>query len=85
MKRFLAKVVVTLQGEMLDPQGEAVARVAREAGLGQVEAVRCGKIMEMELCAQNKQEAFDVAENMRKTLLTNPATEQSELITLEEA
>ena len=85
LKRFRARIVVTLQEGMLDPQGEAVARVARETGLGQIEAMRCGKVMDLELHALNKQEANEVAENMRKTLLTNPTTEQSELVSLEEA
>ena len=84
MKRFRAKIVVMLQEGMLDPQGEAVARVAREAGLGQVEAVRCGKVMELELRARDRQEAHEVAMRVREQLLTNPATEQSELVALEE-
>ena len=84
MKRFRAKIVVMLQEGMLDPQGEAVARVAREAGLGQVEAVRCGKVMDLELRARDRQEAHEVAMRVREQLLTNPATEQSELVALEE-
>ncbi len=74
-----------LQEGMLDPQGEAIARVGREAGLGQIEAVRCGKIMDLDLRARSKQEAHEAAESMREKLLTNPATEQSELVALEEA
>ncbi len=84
MKRFRARVVVMLQGDMLDPQGEAVARVGREAGLGQIEAVRCGKVMDLLLCAHDEDEARKVVERLRKRLLTNPATEQSEVVALEE-
>ena len=85
MKRFHARVVVTLQEGMLDPQGEAVARVARETGLGQIETVRCGKVIDLRLRAKNMLEAQKLTEGLRKKLLTNPATEQSELVELEEA
>ncbi len=84
-KRFRARIIVMLQGDMLDPQGEAIARVGREAGLGQIEAVRCGKIMDLELRAHDRKEALEAAERLRERLLTNPATEQSELVALEEA
>ena len=44
-----ARVVVTLKPSVLDPQGQAVGRALSALGFDEVQGVRLGKIIELEL------------------------------------
>ena len=44
-----ARVVVTLKPSVLDPQGQAVGRALGSLGFDEVQGVRLGKIIELEL------------------------------------
>jgi phosphoribosylformylglycinamidine synthase len=44
-----ARVYVTLKGEVLDPQGEAVKKGLQSLGLPGVRTVRVGKVIDIEL------------------------------------
>jgi phosphoribosylformylglycinamidine synthase len=44
-----ARVYVTLKTEVLDPQGEAVRRALQSLGFDNVQKVRVGKLIEIEL------------------------------------
>ncbi|HYD29718.1 MAG TPA: phosphoribosylformylglycinamidine synthase subunit PurS [Azospirillaceae bacterium] len=71
-----AKVHVTLKRGVLDPQGKAIAHALHSLGFDQVEDVRQGKYIELDL-----KDATDVAEvkkqveAMCKQLLTNTVIE----------
>ena len=70
-----ARVHVTLKKAVLDPQGKAVARSLRELGFGEVEDVRVGKFVEIQLSAATPAEARQRLEEMCRRLLANPVIE----------
>ena len=90
MKSFHARVAITLQGGMLDPQGEAVARTLQEmeslAGtkVSRTQKVRVGKLIAIELQALDVARARAAVADMCEQLLAHPVTECSEILTLEE-
>ncbi len=71
-----ARVHVMLKNGVLDPQGEAVRRALGAMGFDQVEGVRQGKVIDLEL-AEGATEA-DVTEMCEK-LLANTVIERYEI------
>lgn len=70
-----AKVYVTLKPGVLDPQGKAVQHSLHDLGFGEVEDVRQGKYMEIELSGSDKAAAEKHLEEMCKKLLANTVIE----------
>ncbi len=70
-----ATVYVTLKEEVLDPQGDAVRRALRALGFEDVEGVRVGKLIEIELSAEDTAQARDELSQMCAKLLANPVIE----------
>lgn len=70
-----ARVLVRLKRGILDVQGSAVKRAL--AGLGYTDLVelRIGKIIELEVDAQDRTAAAARVEEMCRKLLANPITE----------
>jgi phosphoribosylformylglycinamidine synthase PurS subunit len=70
----VAKLVVDvmLKPEILDPQGQAIARALPSLGFDQVTAVRQGKHFELEI---DDADAEGVARKVAETLLANPVIE----------
>lgn len=70
-----ARVFVTLKNGVLDPQGQAIAHALGTLGFGGVEAVRQGKVIDIELAETDvgKAEADLVA--MCEKLLANTVIE----------
>lgn len=52
-----AKVYVTIKQSVLDPQGVAVQGALHSIGYKEVESLRIGKYMELELGTDNREEA----------------------------
>jgi phosphoribosylformylglycinamidine synthase len=71
-----ARVVVTLKRSVLDPQGQAVSRALGSLGFGEVKEVRMGKIIELDLDAQDPAEARKRVEQMCEKLLANTVIEE---------
>lgn len=71
---MLARVVVTLKREVLDPQGEAVRRGLESMGLASVGEVRVGKVIDIEL-AEGTPDAEAVLRAAAERLLANPVIE----------
>jgi phosphoribosylformylglycinamidine synthase subunit PurS len=71
----VAKVVVEvmLKPEILDPQGQAIARALPALGFDQVTAVRQGKRFELDI---DGDDPAAVADKVAHTLLANPVIEQ---------
>lgn len=69
--KFKAEINIMPLKELLDPQGKAVGLGLHNLGLGQVENVRIGKHIHMEIEAATKEEAEKMTETACKKLLAN--------------
>ena len=63
---------------ILDPQGEAVETSLRHLGFA-VEAARVGRLVELELEAEDPERARDELKRMCEQLLANPLIESYEI------
>lgn len=70
-----AKVTVMLKDGVLDPQGEAVRHALGTLGFQGVEAVRQGKVIELDLAATDRAAAEAEVVRMCETLLANTVIE----------
>ncbi|POM25924.1 phosphoribosylformylglycinamidine synthase subunit PurS [Actinomadura rubteroloni] len=77
----MARVVVDvmLKPEILDPQGQAIARKLPQLGFSGVSAVRQGKRFEVELDGPADDAALDQVRKIADTLLANPVVESYEV------
>ena len=77
-----ARITVTLKSGVLDPQGRAIANALNSLGFANVEDVRQGKLIEVQLSAASEEEARASLDAMCKQLLANMVIEnyQVELI-----
>jgi phosphoribosylformylglycinamidine synthase subunit PurS len=78
--KFNIQVKVMPLKELLDPQGKAVMTGLGNLGLKNVDNVRIGKNISLEVEAASKEEAKQVAEEASKKLLANPVMEYYEII-----
>jgi phosphoribosylformylglycinamidine synthase PurS subunit len=70
-----ARVHVRLKEGVLDPQGAAIGRALGHLGFAGVGAVRQGKLIELELAAQDRVAAERQVHAMCEQLLANPVIE----------
>ncbi|KOR87729.1 phosphoribosylformylglycinamidine synthase subunit PurS [Paenibacillus solani] len=70
-----AKVYVTIKQSVLDPQGVAVQGALHSIGFKEVESLRIGKYMELELDTDNREEAEQRVKEMCEKLLANTVVE----------
>ncbi|KAB2348389.1 MULTISPECIES: phosphoribosylformylglycinamidine synthase subunit PurS [Thermomonosporaceae] len=77
----MARVVVDvmLKPEILDPQGQAIARKLPQMGFDGVVGVRQGKRFELELDGPADEAALEQANKIAETLLANPVIESYEV------
>lgn len=80
---FKATVNIILRESILDPQGKATHHALQNLGLDDISKVRIGKLIELNIQADSKQEAREIAEEACTKLLANPVMEDYE-ISLEE-
>ncbi|WP_219469352.1 phosphoribosylformylglycinamidine synthase subunit PurS [Nonomuraea rhizosphaerae] len=73
----MARVIVDvmLKPEILDPQGQAIARALPRLGFSGVAAVRQGKRFEVELEGPADEAALEEVRKMAETLLANTVIE----------
>ncbi len=72
---YKAKVNITLRKSILDPKGKAAHHALQNLGLNNVEDVRIGKFVEMNIEAGSKDEAYALAETACTKLLANEVME----------
>jgi phosphoribosylformylglycinamidine synthase subunit PurS len=70
-----ARITVTLKSGVLDPQGRAIANALNSLGFGNVEDVRQGKLIEVQLKADDEAQARAELDAMCKELLANTVIE----------
>ncbi len=71
-----ARVSVMLKDGVLDPQGEAVRHALGTLGFAGVEAVRQGKLIELDLAATDRASAEVEVRAMCEQLLANTVIER---------
>ena len=74
MPRFRAQVEVTIKKSILDPQGRAVENTLKRLGHDNLENLRVGKYIELELTGE-RAEVEAQLEDIAATILSNPVME----------
>lgn len=70
-----ARITVTLKSGVLDPQGRAIANALHSLGFENVEDVRQGKLIEVQLKAPDEDKARAELDAMCRQLLANTVIE----------
>jgi phosphoribosylformylglycinamidine synthase len=71
MKKFQAEIDVMPKKEILDPQGKAVTGSMKNLGLPEIQNVRIGKHISLEVEAENEEFAQSKVDQACKSLLAN--------------
>lgn len=77
--KFSVQVKVMPLKELLDPQGKAVMTGLGNLGLNKIDDVRIGKNISLQIEANSKEEARQLAEEASKKLLANQVMEYFEI------
>ncbi|HVZ55862.1 MAG TPA: phosphoribosylformylglycinamidine synthase subunit PurS [Chitinophagaceae bacterium] len=76
---YTVQIKVMPLRELLDPQGKAVLGGLQNLGLAQVEDVRVGKNITLQVQAGSPDQARQLAEEASRRLLANPVMEYFEV------
>ena len=71
MKTFHAEIDVMPKKEILDPQGKAVTGSMKNLGLSEIQNVRIGKHISLQIEAESEQAAHAKVDEACKNLLAN--------------
>lgn len=77
--KYTVQVKVMPLKELLDPQGKAVMTGLSNLGMKNVDDVRIGKNITLQVDAASQEEAQKLAEEASKKLLANPVMEYYEI------
>ena len=77
---FKVTVRITLRESILDPQGNATQHALQTLGFDTIDRVRIGKIVEMDIEADNEESALKLATEASEKLLANPVMEDFEVV-----
>jgi phosphoribosylformylglycinamidine synthase subunit PurS len=69
------KIFVSLKNGVLDPQGKAIERSLHALGYGEVQDVRTGKYLEVNIETTSREAAESRIREMCEKLLANPVIE----------
>ena len=70
-----AKIYISYKEGILDPQGKTVNDALDSIGINNINSVRIGKYIEMDLDGLSENEASKVTDESCRKLLANPNTE----------
>ena len=73
-------VIITLQKDVLDPQGKVIHQTLAGMGFDNVNEVRQGKYFEIDTKENDKKKAEEKVEDMCKKLLANLVIEDFKII-----
>ncbi len=76
---FSAEIKVMPLKELLDPQGKAVMGGLQSLGLKNIDDVRIGKHIILQIDAENTDAALSVADEAAKKLLANQVMEEYQI------
>ena len=74
-----ARVTIMLKDGVLDPQGEAIKQALTSLEYNNVNSVRQGKVIDLELNESSEEAAIDSIEEMCEKLLANTVIENYEI------
>ena len=69
-------VYIRLKTEVLDPRGQAIESALKNLGENDVNNVRQGKLIEMDIQANNKKDAEEKIKKITESLLANTVIEE---------
>jgi len=75
------RIKITLKESVLDPQGQAIAISLKNQGFSEINSVRQGKIIDVDMDGNSLEESKMLIEKMCHDLLINP---QIEVFSIEE-
>lgn len=78
--KFNANITIMPLKALLDPQGKAVTGSMKNLQLPEIDNVRIGKHITLEVEAETKEEASNKVETACKKLLANPIMESYEFV-----
>ena len=78
--RLTVEVLVTLKPGLADPQGKAVEAALPALGWTNIEAVRVGKLVRLEVEASGEAEARAQVDEIARRLLSNPVIEDYRIV-----
>lgn len=76
---YKAKVNVTLRPSILDPKGKAAHHALQNLGLNEIQQVRIGKFIELDVDAKDEVAAKEIVESACAQLLANEVMEDFEI------
>ena len=79
MTRYSLEVRIKPRPGLLDPEGKAIHHALHSLGWGEVEEVRVGKVIYVDLEAHSAEAASAAATAMCRKILANPVTEDFEV------
>lgn len=72
-----ARIIVTIKKDILDPAGEALKKSLLRQGMGDVQDVRIGKVIDITLNHQRTiEEQMSMIKKAASTMLRNPIMEE---------
>ena len=74
-----ARVTIMLKDGVLDPQGEAIKQALTSLEYNNVNSVRQGKVIDLELNESSEEAAIDNIQEMCEKLLANTVIENCEI------
>ena len=74
-----ARVTIMLKDGVLDPQGEAIKQALTSLEYNNVNSVRQGKVIDLELNESSEEAAIDSIQEMCEKLLANNVIENYEI------
>ncbi len=74
-----ARVTIMLKDGVLDPQGEAIKQALTSLEYDEVNSVRQGKVIDLELNDSSEEAAIDSIQEMCEKLLANTVIENYEI------
>ena len=81
--KFIAEINIMPLKALLDPQGKAVSARMKNLGFNEVQNVRIGKHITLEVESDSKEKAMERVNEACNTILTNPIIEGYEYDILE--
>jgi phosphoribosylformylglycinamidine synthase len=76
---YKAKINITLRKSILDPKGKAARHALHNLGINDVNDVRIGKFIEMDIEAASEKEAHSIADTACAKLLANEVMEDYQI------
>ncbi len=73
---FISKINISIRKTILDPQGKAVEHSLKSLGFNSIENTRIGKLIELKINTNSKEEAERITEEACRKLLANPVMEE---------